>query len=169
MNTYVLARFGDEDCPEVISESMKSNFPFDENRFFAFNNADLFKSESERRSDPKQYWDITINSIIRFYNTLAHQLPFEITTETRKAIEDRVNLQMTTNARTSLNLKKLEAVKGPTKKITTYCTVCKCICHKNCNQPCSDKRRCWAMMTNGYCRICPNRCKWNLHECGPDM
>ncbi|KAI6656578.1 hypothetical protein LOD99_1373 [Oopsacas minuta] len=86
MNTYVLARFGDEDCPKDISQSMKSKFPFDENCFFAFNNADLFKSKSERSSAAKQYWDITINSIIRFHNTLAHQLPFRITTETRKAI-----------------------------------------------------------------------------------
>ncbi|KAI6655781.1 hypothetical protein LOD99_1923 [Oopsacas minuta] len=84
-NMYTLTTFGYGDRPEVLRTLMRSNFPFDENRWFTFNNRHLFKTESQRWFGSKIYWDITINSIIQFHNTLAHQLPFGITRETRKA------------------------------------------------------------------------------------
>ncbi|XP_053186856.1 uncharacterized protein LOC128369805 [Scomber japonicus] len=48
-----------------------------------------------------------------------------------------------------------------------YITNCQ-QCHQTCHYPCqipndSDKSRCWAMGSNGYCTQCPGKCYWNVH------
>ncbi|KAI6656580.1 hypothetical protein LOD99_1375 [Oopsacas minuta] len=198
-NIYLLATFGDGNRPEMLSALEKSNFPFDEKRWFAFNNADLFKNPSQRTGFTKMYWDNTIDSIGKFFRDVGHQHAFSLTT-TKAVIEDREKLKMNINAiKTELdkalvientceeNLRKLEAEKGqiertkqfkkkvtahkkvsvPTMNITTFCIQCTHTCHETCGIPNkSDKARCWAM-TDGYCRICPGRCKWNWHQNEP--
>ncbi|KAH3768560.1 uncharacterized protein LOC127845594 isoform X1 [Dreissena polymorpha] len=49
----------------------------------------------------------------------------------------------------------------------TNCTYCNFTCHENCtivND--AEKIGCWAM-TDGFCRICPERCFWNQHANTP--
>ncbi|KAI6660128.1 hypothetical protein LOD99_10572 [Oopsacas minuta] len=85
------------------------------------------------------------------------------------------------------NLRKLEAEKGqiertkhftkkvqthtkvpvPTKNMTMFCKQCTHTCHEDCKcSNNSDKASCWAM-TDGYCRVCPDRCKWDWHDNHP--
>ena len=52
----------------------------------------------------------------------------------------------------------------PVGQHTTTCLTCNRTCHENCAIPDdSDKAGCVAM-TNGYCRICPNKCIWSDHK-----
>ncbi|KAH3777255.1 hypothetical protein DPMN_178695 [Dreissena polymorpha] len=47
------------------------------------------------------------------------------------------------------------------------CTYCNFTCHENCNiANDAEKMGCWAM-TDGFCRICPERCIWNQHANTP--
>ena len=194
-NMYLLATFGDVNRPEMLNAIENSNFPFNENRWFAFNNADLFKTVSQWTVITKIYWDNTFNSIELFLRDVGHQTAFSLTT-TKAGIEKREKVRMDIKAITDEvsraieikntgeeNLRKLEAEKGevertkkftrnvtnnvkdpvPTKNITTFCVQCTFTCHENCGIPNdSDKARCCAM-TDGYCRICPKKCKWDWH------
>ena len=198
-NMYLLATFGDGNRPEMLNAIKNSNFPFSEKRWFAFNNADLFKTVSQRTGFTKMYWDNTFNSIKLFVKDVGHQTAFSLTT-TKAVIEKREKLRMDIKAITDEvskaieikntgeeNLRKLEAEKGevertkkftatvtehvkvsvPTKDITTFCVQCTFTCHEDCGIPNdSDKARCWAM-TDGYCRRCPKKCKWDWHKNHP--
>ncbi|KAA8494090.1 Neoverrucotoxin subunit beta [Porphyridium purpureum] len=53
----------------------------------------------------------------------------------------------------------------PSGKFTTLCTNC----HRSCHEICSlkddaDKIRCWAMDSDGHCRICKGHCLWTAHK-----
>uniref|UniRef100_A0A8C5MGG8 Fibronectin type-III domain-containing protein n=1 Tax=Leptobrachium leishanense TaxID=445787 RepID=A0A8C5MGG8_9ANUR len=51
----------------------------------------------------------------------------------------------------------------PHGQFITNCQQCNFTCHKICSKADDkDKIRC-AVMTNGYCTVCPNRCIWNVH------
>ena len=198
-NMYLLATFGDVNRPEMLNAIENSKFPFNEKRWFAFNNADLFKTVSQRTVITKIYWDNTFNSIELFLRDVGHQTAFSLTT-TKAVIEKRENVRMDIKAITDKvsraieikstgeeNLRKLEAEKSevertkkftrnvtnnvkksvPTKNITTFCPNCTFTCHEDCGIPNdSDKAGCWAM-TDGYCRICPKKCKWDWHKNQP--
>lgn len=49
---------------------------------------------------------------------------------------------------------------------TTICINCNFTCHDDCAYyKDKDKAKCWAMKTDGYCRICPCNCHWsNYHN-----
>lgn len=48
---------------------------------------------------------------------------------------------------------------------TTTCLKCNRTCHNHCYfADNNDKRSCCSMDKNGYCRVCPNKCIWNLHK-----
>ena len=49
----------------------------------------------------------------------------------------------------------------------TNCLTCNKTCHYPCQIPQDEnKASCWAM-TDGYCRICPGKCHWSVHNnCG---
>ena len=198
-NMYLLATFGDGNRPEMLNAIENSNFPFNENRWFAFNNADLFKTVSQRAAITQMYWDNSFNSIELFLRDIGHQTAFSLTT-TKAVIEKREKLRMAINSITDElnraieikntgdeNLRKLEAVKGevertkkftrtvtehikvpvPTRGITTFCVRCTWTCDKDCGIPNdNDKAGCWAM-TDGYCRICPKKCRWDWHKNHP--
>ncbi|XP_038044339.1 uncharacterized protein LOC119719099 [Patiria miniata] len=62
---------------------------------------------------------------------------------------------------------EVEVPKSRMVKISDYITNCS-KCHFSCHHPCgiandSDKSGCWAMESNGQCRICPGKCIWNVH------
>ncbi|KAG7163271.1 uncharacterized protein LOC121872899 isoform X2 [Homarus americanus] len=60
-------------------------------------------------------------------------------------------------------LKKFKIGLSPKVNVTN-CVKCNMTCHYPC--PISDdndKAKCWAI-TNGYCRICPGNCSWDLHK-----
>lgn len=198
-NMYLLATFGDVNRPDMLNAIEKSNFPFSEDRWFSFNNADLFKSASRRTPLTRIYWDNTFNSIERFARDVGHQTAFSLST-TKSVIEQREKVKMDIKSITEEvgkaieikntgeeNLRKLEAEKGEvertkkftrtvtehvkypisTKNTTTFCVNCTHTCHEDCAfSDDSDKKRCSAM-TDGYCRICPSKCKWDWHTNQP--
>uniref|UniRef100_H3AIL5 AAA+ ATPase domain-containing protein n=1 Tax=Latimeria chalumnae TaxID=7897 RepID=H3AIL5_LATCH len=52
--------------------------------------------------------------------------------------------------------------------VLTNCQKCAFTCHDSCaymND--EDKKKCCAMDSNGYCKVCPNKCLWNLHRNQP--
>ncbi|XP_068232723.1 uncharacterized protein [Palaemon carinicauda] len=52
----------------------------------------------------------------------------------------------------------------PLGQYITNCLECNRTCHENCGiRDDSAKRGCWAMK-DGYCRICPGKCYWDLHK-----
>ena len=198
-NMYLLATFGDGNRPEMLNAIENSNFPSNEKRWFAFNNADLFKTVSQWTVITKIYWDNTFNSIELFLRDVGHQTAFSLTT-TKAVIEKREKVRMNIKAITDElnraieikntgeeNLRRLKAEKGEvertkkftrdvpsnvkdpvaTKNITTFCPKCTFTCHEDCGIPNnSDKAGCWAM-TDGYCRMCPKKCKWDWHRNQP--
>ena len=47
----------------------------------------------------------------------------------------------------------------------TTCLICNKICHSNCEIADDDeKKKCTSMDQNGYCTICPKKCKWDQHK-----
>ena len=52
-----------------------------------------------------------------------------------------------------------------TGRHTTTCLCCNFTCHENCSIPDDDKKMgCWAMESNGNCRICTQHCHWSEHK-----
>ena len=55
----------------------------------------------------------------------------------------------------------------PTKpgQYTVNCITCSMTCHENWTFPNDeDKRKCPAMDNNGYCKVCPMKCRWDVHR-----
>ncbi|XP_063851046.1 uncharacterized protein LOC135094672 isoform X2 [Scylla paramamosain] len=53
----------------------------------------------------------------------------------------------------------------PVAHYVTNCLHCNRTCHADCAfADDKDKIRCSAMKPNGYCKICPNECFWELHR-----
>ena len=131
-NMYLLATFGDGNRPEMLNAIENSNFPFNENRWFAFNNADLFKTVSQRTAITQMYWDNSFNSIELFLRDVGHQTAFSLTT-TKAVIEKREKARMDINSITDElskaieikntareNLRKLEAEKGEVERTNKF-------------------------------------------------
>ncbi|KAK8378025.1 hypothetical protein O3P69_018749 [Scylla paramamosain] len=56
-------------------------------------------------------------------------------------------------------------VRTPVAHYVTNCLHCNRTCHADCAfADDKDKIRCSAMKPNGYCKICPNECFWELHR-----
>ena len=105
-NIYILATFADANRPQALSAIEKSSLPFDENCWFAFNNADLFKTASERTSLTKSYWDIVNFSFAKFFRTLKHLLAFSLTS-TKSVIKEREKHKMNISSNRSDNDKAI--------------------------------------------------------------
>ena len=55
----------------------------------------------------------------------------------------------------------------PRGQNTTNCVMCSMTCHRRCTRTNdADKIKC-CVMTNGQCRICPEKCSWNTHRNQP--
>ena len=76
---------------------MYNNFPFDEDRWFAFNNGALFKPPSERKESSKTYWRYINNNMTRLLNRIGEIHPFSLTS-TKEVIEHREDLTQNLNA-----------------------------------------------------------------------
>ena len=63
---------------------------------------------------------------------------------------------------------KIPAVKKIKKNpnfFATTCLICNKTCHSNCEIADDDKKKkCKLMDKNGYCTICPQKCKWDQHK-----
>ena len=63
---------------------------------------------------------------------------------------------------------KVSIVKKIKKNPNFYastCLVCNITCHSNCEIADDDeKQKCKLMDKNGFCTICPNKCKWDQHK-----
>lgn len=57
-----------------------------------------------------------------------------------------------------------QKVELPSGKHVTNCLTCSYTCHLRCGIPNDDgKKGCSAMNPNGYCRVCPKKCFWQIH------
>ena len=197
-NMYILATHGDLSSPSpcVLNALKESDFPFNKNKWFVFNNSELFKTPAKRNQHSQACWDCTVENVVRFHNKLAHEQltslagTCQVIEEKEKlkriinAISEEIDRMITREDQIKEYADKMEAdkrkineytkmvsanikVKIPTKNVTTFCTNCTFTCHEDCSiADNSDKARCWAM-TDGYCRICPNHCKWDWHQNQP--
>ena len=92
-NIYVLVTYADDSRPDVLQALEKcNNFPFDEDRWFAFNNGSLFKPASERKRFSKIYWEITNDNLDRLFNKIGEVHPFSLTS-TKEVIKQRENFK----------------------------------------------------------------------------
>ena len=183
-NIYLLATFADDSRPDVLDALEKSNLPFDENRWFAFNNASLFKPSSKRTAISRTYWEIVNKSIRDLFKTVGEVRPFSLTS-TKEVIEEREDLFQNISAisdqieRTvfkltefeetleKLNSQKDEVIRTgefkhnvPTQKTTlvpthNVNTLCK-KCFTNCHLSCITwgVYLCDKFYWNGACKIC---------------
>ena len=64
----------------------------------------------------------------------------------------------------SIDVTKFRQIKLEPGIHTTTCSICNFTCHKDCKIPNDeDKAGCWAM-TDGSCRVCPEKCIWSNHK-----
>ena len=160
-NIYLLATFAEDGRPAVLHSFEKSNnYPYNDDRWFAFNNGSLYKSASETTVISRSYWDETKNSMENFFKVIGEVEAFSLTS-TKEIIEQRENLAQELNAITSQaitaaykkevfeqNLSFLESLEVNTRNTVVYTevlpktTVSKIdtdsqntIC-KNCNNNC---------------------------------
>ena len=96
-NIYLLATFADDNRPEVLDALKNSNLPIDENRWFAFNNASLYKPASIRTGVSKIYWQIVNTSIENLFKAVGEIQPFSLSS-TKEVIEQREDLCKNINA-----------------------------------------------------------------------
>ena len=62
----------------------------------------------------------------------------------------------------------IEAEPNEPGSYTTNCLTCNMACHENCPFPNDESRRkCPAMDNNGYCKVCPMHCSWDMHKNQP--
>ncbi|XP_064106433.1 uncharacterized protein LOC135215534 [Macrobrachium nipponense] len=52
----------------------------------------------------------------------------------------------------------------PPGQYVTNCLNCNRTCHEVCEIPEDDRKQYCSAMSNGYCRICPANCFWDLHK-----
>ena len=150
-----------------------SDFPFHEDKWFVFNNSELFKTPSNQPS--QAIWDHSVENVVRFHNKLAHEQLTSLAASCQvieikgnverniNAISEEINKKLTLEDQIKEYSWKINAedrkmseyskivsaetkVKIPTNNITTFCTNCTFTCHENCTiADNSDKARCWAM------------------------
>lgn len=52
----------------------------------------------------------------------------------------------------------------PPGRHTTTCLICNFTCHQNCYYSNNeDKKNCCSMNYNGFCTVCPKKCRWQEH------
>lgn len=87
------------------------------------------------------------------------KIEYNIIDNLKKDIKDSQNYEVEVTVPYFENIKLKEGLH------TTTCLECNRTCHENCNIKDDDyKYNCWAMDENKNCRICLNKCKWNLHK-----
>ena len=91
-NIYVLVTYADGNRPDVLHALEKyNNFPFDEDRWFAFNNGNLFRPASQRTSFSKVHWEMTNDNLDRLFNKIGGVCPFSLS-NTKEVITQREDL-----------------------------------------------------------------------------
>jgi Tfp pilus assembly protein PilE len=88
--------------------------------------------------------------------TMREELPFITEFEAEKTANK--------NYTTTIDVLNTRRVHFNDGHFVTNCMKCNQTCHDNCayaND--SDKVKCVAMESDGYCKVCKNRCYWNVH------
>ena len=97
-NIYILVTYADDERPDVLHALEKcNNFPFDEDRWFAFNNRNLFKTSHRKTSFSQSYWDIANNNMTKLFDMIGEITPFSLI-NTKEVITQRENLTQNLNA-----------------------------------------------------------------------
>ena len=97
-NIYVLVTFADDSRPDVLHALEKyNNFPFAEDRWFAFNNGNLFRPASQRTSFSKVYWEMTNDNLDKLFNKIGEICPFSLTS-TKEVVAHREDISQNLNA-----------------------------------------------------------------------
>ena len=91
-NIYLLATFAEDGRPAVLHSLEKSNnFPYCNDRWFAFNNGSLFKPASETTVVSESYWDGAKKSMANLFKMIGEVEAFSLTS-TKDIIEQREDL-----------------------------------------------------------------------------
>ncbi|XP_045585178.2 uncharacterized protein [Procambarus clarkii] len=68
------------------------------------------------------------------------------------------------NNQEEVEVPKITKIDLNSREHVTNCIKCNMTCHYPCYIPDdANKASCWAMTSN-YCRVCPEKCYWNLHK-----
>ena len=89
--------------------------------------------------------------------------------ELKEIIKEITNVKMDLDeSKIYEKITKIPVTKKIDKNHNLYVTTC-VICNKTCHSCCEiadddEKKKCKCMDQNGYCMICPKRCKWDEHK-----
>ena len=189
-NIYLLTTFADDSRPPVLHALEKcNNFPFDENRWFAFNNGSLFQTASERTIIPEFNWNGVNGNMSRLFEMIGETDLFSLIS-TKLVISEREDLANNLNDITlklgnaafrqdtweeilhDLNDKFTTngkiVIKIPRKRIIEDVTINKNIicnhCNRNCNINCGKVEIAFSHLFNWEykCKICG--CNFYSHK-----
>ena len=97
-NIYLLATFAEDGRPAVLHSLEKSNnYPYSDDRWFAFNNGSLYKPASETTVVSKLYWDGAKRSMLNLFKMIGEVEAFSLT-NTKEIIAQREDLAQNLNA-----------------------------------------------------------------------
>uniref|UniRef100_A0A3Q2UBH8 Uncharacterized LOC110367960 n=1 Tax=Fundulus heteroclitus TaxID=8078 RepID=A0A3Q2UBH8_FUNHE len=90
----------------------------------------------------------------------------EIRMTKEKLQEHEAEIRQNENFEFYISMTKTEQVDiSHTKQYITNCLQCHVTCHFPCSIPRDeDKKGCAAMESDGYCKVCPGKCFWNVHS-----
>ena len=78
-------------------------------------------------------------------------------------LDNEAHINARSNVSIQVDVIEVEKETIPEGKFLTNCSKCHVTCHYPCHvRKDEDKNRCSAM-TDGKCRICPEKCIWNVH------
>jgi hypothetical protein len=76
----------------------------------------------------------------------------------------KVQIEANENVEFEVEVTVPQKIELPAGQYITNCNKCYITCHNSFSIPNDgNKDGCWAMDSSGNCRICPRKCKWNMH------
>ncbi|WAR30914.1 hypothetical protein MAR_033456, partial [Mya arenaria] len=170
-NICSLITFADGIDPPVLAAMKESKLPF--GMYFTFNNSCLFARNVGHTSFAPMLWKMGIKSFQQFFSHL-EQGKSKSLQLSKDVLDERLRLDQTTTIKDKANFtfevdetrqKKRDL---PAGQHVTNCTLCHFTCHENCDILDNDRKKgCSAMDGNGFCTVCPNKCKWDKHANTP--
>ena len=183
-----------EDCPfsEIIksNQNLKWYFKFNNSSFYESNRDDEYTQIfwklgiknfedflARLKNLPKKNLSLT-KEVLKERKLLEEKSNIfsdKLVSASNKVYELQTIMKIISNIKLDMNASKeyTRTIKNPIiKKIDKnpnfYATTC-LLCNKTCHTLCEladdeEKYKCKSMDENGYCTICPKRCKWDQHK-----
>ena len=157
-NIYIITTFVDDSRPDVLHALEKcKNFPYDENRWFAFNNGSLFMPASKRTRFSKEYWSIVSFNMAKLFSKIGEIHPFSLSL-TEEVRLQREYLDRQLNEIDFINLSRTRFLTLATSNKNTICKKCNSNCHIDCHEEMFCKIFNWKYI----CKIC--LCDFSNHH-----